>query len=358
MSFFNRFPYTNFHDLNLDWLLEQWHSFKAYVDEKLKNAGINYVLPAAKRDSLGGIKVGDQLDVTEDGTLNNAYVLQPATRTSLGGVKVGNNLAVTPDGTIHAVDQSDAEMLDFDNFPSFYVNPVIGNDTTGNGSYEYPWASLKHALDAIQTNSTCTIRLQQTINETLTGTYTISTKLRILGDRNYSQQITFNRLDVKGYLRIGDFASETSDDSNSINITNLTVHKGGTLLVYGQTNWHNCQWNTVYNHGKMILQQFSFKSAGSVGIVCQPGSSTYIDTMSTFTTRAVAYALIGSESTVFGASSLPLAHVELYAISGRQGSSATSTYAIGASFRGSVYYNNLYVTARESESATWTQVIQ
>lgn len=72
---------------------------KAYVDSHAASGG--YTLPAATSSTLGGVKVGDNLTVAEDGTLAaTAYTLPAATTSTLGGVKVGDNLTVTEDGTL------------------------------------------------------------------------------------------------------------------------------------------------------------------------------------------------------------------------------------------------------------------
>ena len=60
-----------------------------------------YILPVAKENRLGGIKVGNNLEITEDGTLSSsASELEPATINKLGGVKVGDGLVVASDGTL------------------------------------------------------------------------------------------------------------------------------------------------------------------------------------------------------------------------------------------------------------------
>lgn len=73
---------------------------KAQADAKF---GTPYTLPAATASTLGGVKVGSGLSVTEDGTLSSdaqGYTLPTATATTLGGVKVGSGLKVYRDGTI------------------------------------------------------------------------------------------------------------------------------------------------------------------------------------------------------------------------------------------------------------------
>nr|DAF18378.1 MAG TPA: Receptor Binding Protein [Caudoviricetes sp.] len=61
-----------------------------------------YSLPAATSNTLGGIKVGDNLTIDADGRLSGAapYALPAATTSTLGGVKAGSNLTVYADGTL------------------------------------------------------------------------------------------------------------------------------------------------------------------------------------------------------------------------------------------------------------------
>ena len=63
-------------------------------------------IPVASSTVLGGIKVGENLTITEDGVLSasgsggDSYTLPAATATTLGGIKVGNNLSIAEDGTL------------------------------------------------------------------------------------------------------------------------------------------------------------------------------------------------------------------------------------------------------------------
>lgn len=55
--------------------------------------GNTYTLPPATKESLGGVKVGDNLSISEDGTLSadaQQYSLPAATLDTLGGVKLGS----------------------------------------------------------------------------------------------------------------------------------------------------------------------------------------------------------------------------------------------------------------------------
>ena len=64
----------------------------------------DYHLPIASDTVLGGIMVGNNLTIDEDGTLNaesTEYILPTASTSRLGGVKVGNNLTIN-DGVLTA----------------------------------------------------------------------------------------------------------------------------------------------------------------------------------------------------------------------------------------------------------------
>lgn len=83
-----------------------FNPFPPSSDQKGSGGGGSYVLPAATAETLGGIKVGDNLTVEEDGTLKapDPYTLPIAADDTLGGIIVGDNLTVEEDGTLNAAD--------------------------------------------------------------------------------------------------------------------------------------------------------------------------------------------------------------------------------------------------------------
>ena len=65
---------------------------------KVTKTNISYRLPPATTAALGGIIVGDSLEIDSTGVLNVA----PATATTIGGVIVGSNLNIDEDGVLSA----------------------------------------------------------------------------------------------------------------------------------------------------------------------------------------------------------------------------------------------------------------
>ena len=92
--------------------------------------GSSYTLPAATADTLGGIKVGSNLAVTDDGTLSATYI--PATTTSLGAVKPdGTTVTIDEDGTIHSTQEGFADLAANNVFTG--TNQFQNTVTVGNG---------------------------------------------------------------------------------------------------------------------------------------------------------------------------------------------------------------------------------
>lgn len=105
----------------------------------------DYHLPIASETVLGGIKVGNNLTIEEDGTLNaetTEYTLPTASATTLGGVKVGNNLAINDGVLTAAVDSV---------LSGSSTNPVQNSVITSNiSSINSDVAQLDNRLDNLE----------------------------------------------------------------------------------------------------------------------------------------------------------------------------------------------------------------
>ncbi|MFT4059396.1 MAG: hypothetical protein QM652_07590 [Legionella sp.] len=81
-----------------------------------------YTLPTASANILGGIKVGSGLSIDGSGIFSaTGASLQPATATTLGGVKIGANVNVTQDGTISVA--------------APYTTSIVGNGYNTGGTF-------------------------------------------------------------------------------------------------------------------------------------------------------------------------------------------------------------------------------
>lgn len=88
------------------------------------NASSSYTLPTASSSTLGGVKVGNNLSISEDGTLSanaSQYELPIASTSTLGGIKISSDFTIDEDGTLHTTSSGG----------SGYVLPVATASTLG-----------------------------------------------------------------------------------------------------------------------------------------------------------------------------------------------------------------------------------
>ena len=107
-----------------------------------------YDLPIASATTLGGIKVGNNLRIEEDGTLNaesTEYNLPVASSSTLGGVMVGDHLIIGEGGVLSS--EVDSE-LDSDSSNPLSNSVITDNITTLTSSVQ----SAGSAITTLTTN--------------------------------------------------------------------------------------------------------------------------------------------------------------------------------------------------------------
>ena len=111
-------------------------------DGTLNVQGSQYTLPVAGAETLGGVKVGSGLSITEAGVLSAAgYSLPQATSEVLGGVKVGSGLSITEAGVLSASGGGGLEVVsiaDYDSgsdVSSSGIQTLVTTDTALTGTY-------------------------------------------------------------------------------------------------------------------------------------------------------------------------------------------------------------------------------
>lgn len=158
-----------------------------------------YHLPIASPTMLGGIKVGNNLSIEEDGTLNaesTEYQLPTASQSTLGGVKVGSNLNIAGGVLTAIVDNS---------LSTVSTNPVRNSViTTAINSTNSDVAALDNRLDTAEDNISTNAGNITTISGDLTDlsgdVSSLSTTLATLSDTVSDLSST-----------VGGFTSDISD---------------------------------------------------------------------------------------------------------------------------------------------------
>ena len=159
---FNWFPYTNFHELNLDWILKKVKEFGETLSDfsdrlkKVEDNPSGYELPVASDDVLGGVKAplktaeqDPKVYIDADG-----YLYAPKSDSGVDSVNGKHGAVTLTNDDVNAPSKSAFETLENtvaaayspSNIPPYPVTSVNGKTgavviPTGGGSYELPVAT-------------------------------------------------------------------------------------------------------------------------------------------------------------------------------------------------------------------------
>lgn len=143
------------------------HRFTTQVDIDTEERA--YHLPIASDTTLGGIKVGDNLTIEEDGTLNaeaTEYQLPTASASTLGGIKVGSNLQIN-DGILTAKVDTSLSSTSLNPVANSILNTSITNLTSSIQSINNTIGTINNTLSSLSdTVSGCSSTIEE-ISETV-----------------------------------------------------------------------------------------------------------------------------------------------------------------------------------------------
>ncbi len=224
--------------------------------------GEAYVLPTATDTVLGGVKIGNNIDIT-DGTIsvtfpaNNDYTLPIASDSVLGGVKIGSGITIDGNGVISASSSSytlpiasgtvlggvkagDGILIDANGVASLdrvISGPIrVIGDLTVSGDITYTGELTKVEGGMDYRNNSLKILFEH--GELLTGTPKTN------GEITYNPDGTFSdtdggysgKLTAEGYL---DLSVENKIKTSLVNANMLGVNCFGYVEIIGKLNSSN-----------------------------------------------------------------------------------------------------------------------
>jgi hypothetical protein len=142
----------------------------------LTNKPQEFSLNTATTDTLGGVKIGDNINVSGDGTIsiNDPFSLNTATTDTLGGVKGGDNISISSSGTISFVggliaesvfidDETNAALIDNDIAPASGALVVVGGVVVGENVIVLNTLTaanvISNSIEVVEVSSTATLQL-------------------------------------------------------------------------------------------------------------------------------------------------------------------------------------------------------
>jgi len=168
----------------------------------------------ATAEAIGGIKVGAGLAISENGVLSAEGGITPATKTTLGGIKVGGGLAITTDGTLSNMGSP------------VQVRILKGNDS----SYTVKEYDIDLTIITQQTPGNINIFLDSTID------YVIGAKVKLMCASNSPTQVVplgITILDTGGPFQRGrSILVPTSEATKDAQAFGELVYAGDQTWVY------------------------------------------------------------------------------------------------------------------------------
>lgn len=179
----------------------------------------DYHLPIASSTTLGGVKVGDNLTITSDGTLSanpSGYTLPVASATTLGGIKVGSNLSIS-DSVLTADVDSVLNISSNNPVKNAVITSNINSINNTLGEYD---TRIDNLEDSVSTLSSTVSTNTSDISDNASAISNLTTEVSGNSDAisTNTSNIATNALAIADLDdRLDDAESTITDQGNAIN---------------------------------------------------------------------------------------------------------------------------------------------
>ena len=175
----------------------------------------DYILPTATSSTLGGVKIGDNIDIDSTGHIS----VPIASASSVGLVKVGTGLAVSSDGTLTATGTYELPEATKNTLGGVYVDDELSTTSTHPVQNAVVSLELQEIDGDVSTLSGTVSGLSTTVGNLSNTVGTLNTTVTTLGTTVTTQgnAITTNASDITAQsLRIDGVVLDLTDTGNAL----------------------------------------------------------------------------------------------------------------------------------------------
>ena len=259
------------------------------VSDALGFRPVDYKLPIATEQTLGGVKQGKNVTIGSDGVISvpdapTPYQLPIASKEALGGVKVGRNLSVDEDGTLNASDSPAAGVTSFNgrkgdvkltkkdvtdvvDIPKPYDLPVASDKTLGGIKVGRNLeVSNDGTLDALDQTYTLPPATEKTLGGIIVGdNLTVDDKGRLSATGGEGGVVSFNGRTGRVDLTTEDVeAVQLIATKASLGV--MMVGKGLTVQTDGSVDVDPSDLPVADNEGNLGVVKVAPNGTGSICI--------------------------------------------------------------------------------------------
>jgi hypothetical protein len=219
----------------------------------------DYILPTASSNTLGGVKIGDNIDIDSGGRIS----VPIASQSSVGLVKAGTGLAIASDGTLSATGTYDLPEATKTTLGGVYMDDELSTSSTHPVQNAVVSLALADATDDINDLSTDVDNLSTGLGNLSTTVGGLSTTVG-----NLSTQVTTNTNNIgTNASSISSLNSRMSDaEDNITSLTNGANEMSGNLDTLLATIAETIAYSDIANYW----------TAGNVTIVGK-GKTAYVN---------------------------------------------------------------------------------
>jgi hypothetical protein len=219
----------------------------------------DYILPTATSSTLGGVKIGGNIDIDSSGHIS----VPIASQSSVGLVKAGTGLAIASDGTLSATGTYDLPEATKTTLGGVYMDDELSTSSTHPVQNAVVSLALADATDDINDLSTDVDNLSTGLGNLSTTVGGLSTTVG-----NLSTQVTTNTNNIgTNASSISSLNSRMSDaEDNITSLTNGANEMSGNLDTLLSTIAETIAYSDIANYW----------TAGNVTIVGK-GKTAYVN---------------------------------------------------------------------------------
>ena len=178
----------------------------------------DYILPTATSSTLGGVKIGDNIDIDSAGHIS----VPIATQSSVGLVKAGTGLAVSSDGTLTATGTYELPEATKTTLGGVYVDDELSTSSTHPVQNAVVALELAEVEGDVSNLSTTTSGLTTTVGNLSNTVGTLNTTVTTLGATVTNQGNNIST--IEGNINtINGSITDINDDLTSIGNTISTM---------------------------------------------------------------------------------------------------------------------------------------
>lgn len=196
----------------------------------------DYILPTATQDTLGGVKIGDNIDIDSSGHIS----VPIATQSSVGLVKAGTGLAIASDGTLSATGTYELPEATKTTLGGVYVDDELSTTSTHPVQNAVVSQSLAEVTNDISDLSTDVDNLSTGLGNLSTTVGGLSTTVG-----NLYTQVTTNTNNIgtnaSNISSLNSRMSDAEDDIQTLD-TNTTTLLTSTYESYDYQDIDDSVW--------------------------------------------------------------------------------------------------------------------